>query len=97
MWTMTKAKQLPSRTRKAHPLASPLGLPTVRDTRRRLVSGELSCRDVLQQHCNVISALNPELNALPTLCLERAEALMEERAACFEVRFARPLAIAGSE
>lgn len=74
MWTMTKAKQLPSRTRKAHPLASPLGLPTVRDTRRRLVSGELSCRDVLQQHCNVISALNPELNALPSLCLERADA-----------------------
>ena len=45
----------------------------VASTRRMLARGEISCRELLEEHRQAVTRLNPSLNALPTLCLSRAE------------------------
>jgi amidase len=46
--------------------------PSVSDSRKLLAQGKLSAAELLAEHLGTISARNPVLNALPTLCVERA-------------------------
>lgn len=46
---------------------------SIASTRRLLARGEISCQELLDAHRQTIARLNPSLNALPTLCLDRAE------------------------
>ena len=46
---------------------------TVSAARRLLAAGKTSCKELLADHSATIAARNPTVNALPTLCLERAE------------------------
>lgn len=56
-------------------LVSPPNKATsIRKTRERLAKGEISASELLADHLKVIEAKNPVLNALPTLCLDRAKA-----------------------
>ena len=48
--------------------------PTISDLRRQIAGAKVSCSEVLEAHIAQIEARNPELNALPTLCLDRARA-----------------------
>jgi amidase len=44
----------------------------VASTRQMLARGEISCLELLEEHRQAVTRLNPSLNALPTLCLSRA-------------------------
>lgn len=47
-------------------------IPTIAQTRRLLAKRAISAQEILQDHVKRVHALNPTLNALPTLCLDRA-------------------------
>ena len=46
---------------------------SIREARRLLASGQASATELLAEHRRIIAEQNGPLNALPTLCLERAE------------------------
>lgn len=48
------------------------GLPTIAESRRLLAQGKISAAELLAEHQRIIDQRNGDLNALPTLCLERA-------------------------
>ena len=52
----------------------PMKIPSIGQTRRLLAKRAISAQEVLQDHVKRVHALNPALNALPTLCLDRAVA-----------------------
>ncbi len=47
-------------------------IPSISQNRRLLAKRALSAQELLQAHVKQIQAHNPRLNALPTLCLDRA-------------------------
>lgn len=49
------------------------GLPTIAESRRLLAQGKISAAELLAEHQRIIDQRNGELNALPTLCMQRAE------------------------